>query len=100
MVRSARVFTGGMTLSAWAAPTTISIYTWLEKGRVLVDRVQYLDRAVINQETIELLEGLTSAVRLEEGHVGDAAALRVGTIRNFDLLDGSHRLNEVFLSGK
>lgn len=56
-----------------------------------------LDRAVVDEQTIELLEGLASAIRLVEGDVGDTAALRVGSIHEVDSLDRSYSLDEVFL---
>ena len=61
------------------------------------ERGKYLDRAVIDQETIQLLESFTGAIRLVKGHVCDTAALRVGTVRKLNSLDRAHRLNEVFL---
>ena len=57
-----------------------------------------LDRAIVDQETVKLLEGLASAVRLAEGDVGDAAADRVGAIGKLDLLDVSNRLGKILLS--
>lgn len=37
--------------------------------------IAYLDRSVVDEEAIQLLEGLASAIRLVEGHVCDTTAL-------------------------
>lgn len=58
-----------------------------------------LDGAAINEKTIELLEGLASAVRLMEDDIGNTAALRVGAVRELNTLDGANRLDKVFLYG-
>jgi hypothetical protein len=34
-----------------------------------------LDRAVVDEKPVQLLEGLASAIRLAEGNIGDTAAL-------------------------
>jgi len=57
----------------------------------------YLNRAVVDEEAVQFLEGLASAVRLGEGDIGDTAALRVGAVRKLDPLDGTDRLDKVFL---
>ncbi len=57
----------------------------------------YLDRAAINQQAVQLLEGGAGAVRLVEGDVGNSTALRVGAVDDVDPLDGSDGLDEVFL---
>lgn len=59
----------------------------------------HLDRSVVNQKAIQLLEGLAGAVRLVECHVGDTTALRVGAVRDLDSLDGTNGLDEILLSG-
>lgn len=58
-----------------------------------------LDGAAVNEKTVKLLEGSASAIRLVENHVGDTTALRVGAVRELDALDGTDRLNKVFLCG-
>lgn len=37
--------------------------------------IAYLDRSVVDEEAVQLLEGLASAVRPVEGHVCDTTAL-------------------------
>lgn len=37
--------------------------------------IAHLDRSVVDEEAIQLLEGLASAIRLVEGHVCDTTAL-------------------------
>lgn len=53
-------------------------------------REAYLDRAVVDEKTVQLLEGLASAIRLAECDVGNATANRVGSVRDVDSLDGSN----------
>jgi hypothetical protein len=43
----------------------------MEQGIIIA----YLDRSVVDEEAVQLLEGLASAVRLVEGHVCDTTAL-------------------------
>ena len=87
-----------MTLAAWEAPTTISIWTDQCLAKSRPDKVlTYLDGATIDKESVELLEGLASAVRLAEDDIGDAAADRVGTVGDLDLLDEADGLSEVLL---
>lgn len=57
----------------------------------------YLDGAVVNEETVQLLESKTSAAGLAEDDVGNATALRVGPIGQLHLLDTTNRLSKVFL---
>jgi hypothetical protein len=59
-----------------------------------------LDRSVVNEEAIQLLESLARAVWLVKGDIGDATADGVGAIDEVDSLDGSNGLDEVFLAGK
>lgn len=59
--------------------------------------MKYLDGAIVDQETVQLLEGDAGAVRLVKGNIGDTTALRVGAVRKLNSLDGSDRLDEVFL---
>jgi hypothetical protein len=56
-----------------------------------------LDRSTIDEETVQFLEGRASAVGLAEDDRSDATALRVGTIGEFDPLNGANNLDEVFL---
>ncbi len=58
-----------------------------------------LDGATVDEETVELLEGSASAIRLVENDIGNATALRVRAVRELDALDGADRLNKVFLYG-
>lgn len=44
----------------------------------------HLDWATVDEKAIELLKRLASTVRLAEGDVGDASALRVGAIDKLD----------------
>jgi hypothetical protein len=69
--------------------------TRMEQGRIA-----YLDRPVVDEEAIQLLEGLASTVRLVEGHVCDTTALRVGAVGELNSLDRTNGLDEVFLSGE
>lgn len=64
--------------------------------KVLLTRTN-LDRAVVNQEAVQLLEGLASAIRPAEDDIGDTAALGVRAVHEFDSLDVANRLDEVFL---
>lgn len=58
----------------------------------------YLDRTVVNEQSIQLVEGNTRAIRLVEDDVGNAAALRVRAIRQLHPLDTTNSLGKVFLS--
>jgi hypothetical protein len=58
-----------------------------------------LDRATIDEETVQFLEGRASAIGLAEDDRSDATALRVGAVGEFNPLDGANNLDEVFLSG-
>ncbi len=57
----------------------------------------YLNRAVVNEQAVQLLKGPASAIRFAKDDVGNATALRVGAVRQFNLLNGANRLNKVFL---
>lgn len=59
----------------------------------------YLDRATVNQQTVQLLERLASAIGFTERDVGNTTALGVGAVGQFDPLDGADRLDKVFLLG-
>lgn len=97
-MRSASVLTGGMTLAAWAAPTTISIYTMSDIALMnCARRNTYLDRFRVDQETVQLLESFASAIGLVKCDIGDAAADRVGTVRELDSLYGTNGSDEVLL---
>lgn len=52
--------------------------------------ITYLDGAVVDEKTVQLLEGLASAIRVTEGNVRDAAADGVGSVGDFYPLDGSN----------
>lgn len=101
-VRSARVLTAGMTLSAWAAPTTISIWLLLELYSVSehIASATHLNGSIIDKQAIQLLESLAGAVNLVESDIGNATADRVGAIYKIDSLDGSNSLDKVFLMRK
>jgi hypothetical protein len=47
----------------------------------------YLDRLVVDEQTVEGREGLAGAVGMVERDMSDAAADPTGTIRDLDLLD-------------
>ena len=57
----------------------------------------YLNRAVVNEEAVQLLESKASAAGLVEDDVGNATALRVGSIGQLHLLDTTNSLSKVFL---
>ena len=57
----------------------------------------YLNRAVVNEEAVQLLESKTSAAGLVEDDVGNATALRVGSIGQLHLLNSTNSLSKVFL---
>jgi hypothetical protein len=63
-------------------------------------RLTYLDWAVVNKQTVQLLEGLTSAIRLAEDNVGNSTTLRVRSIGDLDLLDRTNGLNKVLLRNR
>lgn len=63
-------------------------------------RLTYLDWAVVNKQAVQLLEGLTSAIRLAEDNVGNSPALRVRSIGDLDLLDRTNGLNKVLLRNR
>lgn len=56
-----------------------------------------LDRSVVHEKAVQLLESLAGAVRLVESDIGNATADRVGTVNEVDSLDGSDSLDKVFL---
>lgn len=58
----------------------------------------YLDRAVVNQETVESVVRLGSTIGVVEGDMSNTAASASGPIRKFHPLDLSNSLLEVFLS--
>lgn len=58
-----------------------------------------LDGATVDEETVELLEGSASAIRLVEDDIGNTTALRVRAVRELNALDGPDRLNKIFLCG-
>lgn len=57
----------------------------------------YLDRAVVNEQAVQLLESAASTIWLVEDDVGNATALRVGAVGKLNTLDGANRLDKVFL---
>ncbi len=57
----------------------------------------YLDRAVIDEETIQVRERLAGAVGMREDDGGDATADTTRSIGQFDPLDMTNRPGEVFL---
>jgi hypothetical protein len=62
--------------------------------------LKYLDGATVNEQAVELLQGPGSSGGVTEGDVGDATALRVGSIGQLNPLDGTNRLNKVLLEMK
>lgn len=58
-----------------------------------------LDRTVVNQKAVELLESLASTGSVAESDVGDSPTLGVGTVDQLDPLDRADRLNKIFLRG-
>lgn len=58
----------------------------------------YLDRAVVDQETVKGVVRLGSTIGVVEGDVGNTAAGASGPVRKFHPLDLSNSLLEVFLS--
>src|SRR4051812_31494667 len=88
-------------VTASAELTTISIWNWCKQisrwMSSLVAAPTYLDRLVVHAQTVQGLEGLASAIRLPEGHVGDAAAEAVGSIGDLDALDVSYGVDKVLL---
>jgi hypothetical protein len=59
-----------------------------------------LDGAAVDEQAVQLLEGLASTICLAENDRCDTTALRVGAVGQLDPLDRANGLNEVFLSGK
>lgn len=59
----------------------------------------YLDRAAVDEESVELLESPVGTIDLTEDDVGNTTALRVGAVGDLNLLDGADRLDKVFLFG-
>jgi hypothetical protein len=59
-----------------------------------------LDGAAVNEQAVQLLQGPTSSGGVTEGDVGDATALRVGSIGQLNPLNGTNRLNKVLLEMK
>jgi hypothetical protein len=51
----------------------------------------YLDGPVINQETVEGLEGLGRSIGMVEDNVGDTTALATGSVGELNLLDLTNR---------
>jgi hypothetical protein len=58
-----------------------------------------LDGAVVDQETVQLLEGFAGTGGVAERHIGDATALRVGAVNKLDPLDRTDGLDKVLLQG-
>lgn len=58
----------------------------------------YLDRAVVDQETVKSVVRLGSTIGVVEGDMSNTAASASGPIRKFHPLDLSNSLLEVFLS--
>jgi hypothetical protein len=71
------------------------MWKYLDEGSA---RFTYLDGLVVDQKTVEGLEGLAGAIGVLEGDVGNATADTAGAVRDLDLLDLADRLLEVFLS--
>jgi hypothetical protein len=59
-----------------------------------------LDWSVVDKKTIQLLEGIASAIGLVESDVGDTATLWVGAVDKLYSLDRSNRLDEIVLLEK
>jgi len=58
----------------------------------------YLDRSVVDEETIELGESLAGAIGVVEGNLGNTLAIALGAVRKIHLLDLTNCALEVFLS--
>lgn len=64
------------------------------------DVITYLDGALIDQDTVELLVSDASASRVSERDVGNASALRVGSVDDINSFDGTDSLTKVILGAK
>jgi hypothetical protein len=60
-------------------------------------RGKYLDGSVIDEETVQLLEGLAGSIGVVEGDMSDATADTAWAVRQLDPLDLSDGCLEVFL---
>lgn len=58
----------------------------------------YLDRAIVNEKTIESGESFAGSIGVVESDVGETTADTPGAVGDLDLLDLTNSLLEVFLS--